>query len=482
MEGNILETIAAAARERVQQAKKVVSLEEIRSRALALPADTGFPFERALKGPDISFICECKKASPSRGLIAPDFPYREIALDYERAGASCISVLTEPQWFLGSDDYLKEIADTVRIPCIRKDFTVDEYMIYEARLLGAAAVLLICSLLDTETIRRYIEICDSLGLSALVEAHNENEIRSALSAGARIIGVNNRNLKDFSVDVTNSARLRAMVPEDVVFVAESGIKTAEDIDILRSFYVDAVLIGETLMRSPDKKAMLEQLRGGPAPTRVKVCGLMRPEDAQAVNEAGADMAGVILEEGFRRSVSLETARRIRKQLSPDIPLVGVFVDSTPARAASFLKEGIIDAVQLHGDEDEGWLEALRALTAKPVIKAMRAGTRQQVREALDFPAAHILLDSGTGTGQTFDWTVLEEADRPFILAGGLDADNVGDAVGKYHPWGVDVSSGVETDHAKDPEKIRLFVKAVREASSAQNAGRMPNGTKMGGEE
>ena len=482
MEGNILETIAAAASERVKLAKKNVSEEEIRSRALALPADTGFPFERALKEPGIRFICECKKASPSKGLIAPDFPYREIALDYERAGAACISVLTEPGWFLGSDDYLREIAKSVRIPCIRKDFTVDEYMIYEAKLLGAAAVLLICSLLDTETIRRYIGICDRLGLSALVEAHSEEEIRSALSAGARIVGVNNRNLKDFSVDVTNSARLRAMVPEDVIFVAESGIRSAEDIDILRNYHVDAVLIGETLMRSPDKKAMLEHLRGVPAPTRVKVCGLMRPEDALAVNEAGADMAGVILEEGFRRSVSPQTARRIREQLSPDIPLTGVFVNSTPERAASLVKEGIIDAVQLHGEESEDWIRKFRTLSAKPVIKAVKASSPEQVRKALDFPASHILLDSGTGTGRTFDWDLLDEAGRPFILAGGLDADNVGAAVLRHHPWGVDVSSGVETDGAKDPEKIRRFVKTVREASSAQNAGRVPNGGKTGGEQ
>lgn len=222
---------------------------------------SGFPFEKALAEGDISFICECKKASPSKGLIAEDFPYVEIAREYERAGASCISVLTEPKWFLGSDRYLQEITEAVSIPCIRKDFTVDEYMIYEARLLGASAVLLICALLPEETIREYIGICDSLGLSALVEAHDEEEIAMALRAGARIIGVNNRNLKDFTVDVHNSERLRSLVPPSVLFVAESGIKTAEDIGVLRKAGVNGVLIGETLMRSPDKKAVLDTLKG-----------------------------------------------------------------------------------------------------------------------------------------------------------------------------------------------------------------------------
>ena len=222
---------------------------------------SGFPFEKALAEGDISFICECKKASPSKGLIAEEFPYVEIAREYERAGASCISVLTEPKWFLGSDRYLQEITEAVSIPCIRKDFTVDEYMIYEARLLGASAVLLICALLPEETIREYIGICDSLGLSALVEAHDEEEIAMALRAGARIIGVNNRNLKDFTVDVHNSERLRSLVPPSVLFVAESGIKTAEDIGVLRKAGVNGVLIGETLMRSPDKKAVLDTLKG-----------------------------------------------------------------------------------------------------------------------------------------------------------------------------------------------------------------------------
>ena len=258
---NILETIADHARERVAEAEKLLSKEEMKARALTLDCQTGFPFEKALAGRDVAFICECKKASPSKGLIAEDFPYLSIAKDYEQAGAACISVLTEPKWFLGHNDYLAKIAEAVSIPCLRKDFTVDDYMIYEAKTLGASAVLLICSLLDTATLQRYIGICDRLGLSALVEAHDEAEIQSALNAGARIIGVNNRNLKDFTVSLDNSRRLRELVPDSVLFVAESGIHTPEDVEILRKYKVNAILVGESLMRAPDKKAMLDTLRG-----------------------------------------------------------------------------------------------------------------------------------------------------------------------------------------------------------------------------
>lgn len=262
MNTTILETIAAATKVRVEKAKQDRSLETVKSEAQRLDANTGFPFEQALRSGEIAFICECKKASPSKGLIAQDFPYVEIAREYEEAGAAAISVLTEPKWFLGSNEILREIASAVKIPCLRKDFTVDEYMIYEAKTLGASAVLLICALLREDALRDYIKICDSLGLSALVEAHDEREIQAAIQAGARIIGVNNRNLHDFTVDVHNSERLRKLVPETVLFVAESGIQSAADIRVLQGAHVNGVLIGETLMRSPDKKAMLCELRGG----------------------------------------------------------------------------------------------------------------------------------------------------------------------------------------------------------------------------
>lgn len=257
----ILDTIADYAKVRVNEAKRKVSLAEIKGRALALPSNTGFPFEKNLSADGIHFICECKKASPSKGLIAQDFPYLRIAQEYEKAGASAISVLTEPKWFKGSTEYLRDIALNVHIPCLRKDFIVDEYMIYEAKTLGASAILLICSLLCEETIKKWIDICDKLGLSALVEAHDENEVEMAVRIGARVIGVNNRNLKDFTVDINNSLRLRKLVPDSILFVAESGIKTRLDVDLVRKNNVNAILIGETLMRAVDKKAMLDKLRG-----------------------------------------------------------------------------------------------------------------------------------------------------------------------------------------------------------------------------
>ncbi len=256
----ILDRLADHARERVAAAKKNISPETIRRDAEALPKGD-LTFGKALKKPDISFICECKKASPSKGLIAPDFPYLQIAKDYDAAGADAISVLTEPKWFLGSDEYLREIAAAVSIPCLRKDFTVDDYMIFEAKCLGASAVLLICAILDKAQIKEYLSVCDSLGLSALVEAHDEAEVEMALDAGGRIIGVNNRNLKDFSVDTSNSRRLRSMIPSDKVFVSESGVSTAEDVAALRAAGVDAVLVGEALMRATDKNAKLAELRG-----------------------------------------------------------------------------------------------------------------------------------------------------------------------------------------------------------------------------
>lgn len=256
----ILDELAAHAKKRVKTAKERISAEEMKAKALALPKGD-FAFERALKKEDIAFICECKKASPSKGIIAKEFPYLDIAGEYEAAGADCISVLTEPKWFLGKDAYLQEIAANVHIPCIRKDFTVDEYMIYEAKVLGAQAVLLICSILSTGQIKAYIRICDTLGISALVETHNEAEVQMALEAGARIIGVNNRNLKDFTVDTDNSKKLRRMIPENVIFVSESGVKSPEDIQKLRDMGADAVLIGETLMRAADKKEMLDRLKG-----------------------------------------------------------------------------------------------------------------------------------------------------------------------------------------------------------------------------
>lgn len=273
---NILGEIAEKTRERIEEEKRQLPLAQLKARfraqdrtpgngASGNSADRGggsFSFRRALEAPGMSYICEVKKASPSKGVIAPEFPYLKIAREYEEAGAAAISCLTEPYYFRGSDEYLREIAQEAGIPVLRKDFTVDEYMIYQAKALGASAVLLICAILEDGQLREYRELAEELGLDALVEAHDERELERALASGARIVGVNNRDLKTFEVDVDTSVRLRRLVPPEILFVSESGIRTPEDIRRLRENGTDGVLIGETLMRSPDKKAALEELNGG----------------------------------------------------------------------------------------------------------------------------------------------------------------------------------------------------------------------------
>ena len=256
----ILDKLAQSTKKRVEQEKKNIPLEVVKKQAMDMPKGN-FEFEKELAKSGINFICEVKKASPSKGIIAEKFPYVDNAKEYEKAGASCISVLTEPEYFKGDKKYLKEISENVSIPLIRKDFVIDEYMIYDGKIHGASCVLLICSLLDEDTIRKYIEICDSLGMSALVEAHDEEEVEKAIKSGARIIGVNNRDLKTFTVDIGNSERLRKLVPEDILFVAESGIKSNVEIERLKKAKVNGVLIGETFMKAENKKQMLDELKG-----------------------------------------------------------------------------------------------------------------------------------------------------------------------------------------------------------------------------
>lgn len=257
----ILDEIVVKTKERVSKLKEVKSFDKLKAEVDLMSVNKKFPFEKALKKEDIAFICEVKKASPSKGVIANNFKYLEIAKEYESAGADAISVLTEPDFFLGDNKYLKEIVTNVKIPVLRKDFIIDEYQIYESKQIGASAVLLICTLLDVDTLSKYISIAHSLGLSTLAEAHNEEEVSSALKAGARIIGVNNRNLKTFEVDIANSVKLRPLIPENIIFVSESGIKSAQDVTLLKSIKTNAVLIGETLMTSDDKKKQLKILRG-----------------------------------------------------------------------------------------------------------------------------------------------------------------------------------------------------------------------------
>ena len=258
----MLDKIVAKTEERLIEAKSNKSLDELKGEVSKLEIHDEFPFKEALKDPEIAIIAEVKRASPSKGLISEDFNYIGIAKEYEQAGASAISVLTEPYFFKGSNDFLHEISENVSIPLLRKDFVIDEYMIYEAKLLGASAILLIVSILDEVQLKKYLDLAHDLGLSAIVETHDGDEIQTAMDVGAGIIGVNNRNLADFTVDIENSIKLRSLVSDDVLFISESGIKTAEDVRRLKENNVDAVLIGETLMRSDDKKSMILELKNG----------------------------------------------------------------------------------------------------------------------------------------------------------------------------------------------------------------------------
>ena len=478
----ILDKIIEATKIRVAQEKQVDSPESVKAAALALPADTGFPFEAALRQQDFNFICEVKKASPSKGIIAEHFPYLEIAKEYEVAGAAAISVLTEPDFFKGDKTYLQEIASTVKIPVLRKDFIIDEYQIYQAKVWGASAILLICACLDVPTLTKFRELADSLGLSSLVEAHDEHEVQMAIDCGARIIGVNNRNLKDFTVDVQNSVRLRNLVQDDVIFVSESGLETPEDIQVLRDNNIGVALMGETFMRSPNKIEKLAYLYGPTYYTpKVKMCGISKVETIPAVVEAKPDYMGLVFAPS-KRQVTVDQAKTLVEELhkqytkrynngaeqsnNDEIKTVGVFVNETLENLVSIATETNLDAVQLHGDEDEAFIQSLKERTNVEVWKAVQIRSAADAEVWIDSSADMLLFDAyhkdeRGGTGEVFDWSCLDEFERPFMLAGGIDSTNVARAIRTVRPYGIDISSGIETDGVKDDEKIKAFTNIVR---------------------
>ena len=478
----ILDTIVEATKIRVAQEKQVESPEAVKAAALALPSDTGFPFEAALRQQDFNFICEVKKASPSKGIIAEHFPYLDIAKEYEVAGAAAISVLTEPDFFKGDKKYLQEIASTVKIPVLRKDFIIDEYQIYQAKVWGASAILLICACLDVPTLTKFRELADSLGLSSLVEAHDEEEVQMAIDCGARIIGVNNRNLKDFSVDVQNSVRLRNLVQDDVIFVSESGLEMPEDIQVLRDNNIGVALMGETFMRSPNKVEMLAYLYGPTYYTpKVKMCGISKVETIPAIVDAKPDYMGLVFAPS-KRQVTVDQAKILVEELhrgyakkygsdtehdkNDTIKTVGVFVNETVDNLVTIANEANLDAVQLHGDEDETFIQSLKERTNVEVWKAIQIRTAADTEKWIDSSADMLLFDAyhkdeRGGTGEVFDWSSLDAFERPFMLAGGIDSTNVARAIRTVRPYGIDISSGIETNGVKDDEKITAFTKIVK---------------------
>ena len=484
----ILDKIIEATKIRVAQEKQVESPESVKAAAVALPVDTGFPFEAALRQQDFNFICEVKKASPSKGIIAEHFPYLEIAKEYEVAGAAAISVLTEPDFFKGDKKYLQEIASTVKIPVLRKDFIIDEYQIYQAKVWGASAILLICACFDVPTLTKFRELADSLGLSSLVEAHDEHEVQMAIDCGARIIGVNNRNLKDFTVDVQNSVRLRNLVQDDVIFVSESGLETPEDIQVLRDNNIGVALMGETFMRSPNKVEKLAYLYGPTYYTpKIKMCGISKVETIPAVVEAQPDYMGLVFAPS-KRQVTVDQAKTLVEELHKQyanrynrdaeqcsnqtlihqefIKTVGVFVNETLDNLVTIATEVNLDAVQLHGDEDETFIQSLKERTNVEVWKAVQIRSAADAEAWIDSSADMLLFDAyhkdeRGGTGEVFDWSCLDEFERPFMLAGGIDSTNVARAIRTVRPYGIDISSGIETEGVKDDEKIKAFTNIVR---------------------
>ena len=478
----ILDKIVEATKVRVAQEKEVETPEAVKTAALALPADTGFPFEAALRQQDFNFICEVKKASPSKGIIAEHFPYLDIAKEYEVAGAAAISVLTEPDFFKGDKKYLQEIASTVKIPVLRKDFIIDEYQIYQAKVWGASAILLICACLDVPTLTKFRGLADSLGLSSLVEAHDEHEVQMAIDCGARIIGVNNRNLKDFTVDVQNSVRLRNLVQDDVIFVSESGLETPEDIQVLRDNNIGVALMGETFMRSPNKVEKLAYLYGPTYYTpKVKMCGISKVETIPAVVEAKPDYMGLVFAPS-KRQVTVDQAKTLVEELhkqytkrynngaeqsnNDEIKTVGVFVNETLDNLVSIATEANLDVVQLHGDEDEAFIQSIKERSNVEVWKAVQIRNAADAEAWIDSSADMLLFDAyhkdeRGGTGEVFDWSCLDEFERPFMLAGGIDSTNVARAIRTVRPYGIDISSGIETKGVKDDEKIKAFTNIVR---------------------
>ena len=471
----ILDKIVEATKVRVAQEKEVETPEAVKAAALALPSNTGFSFEVALRQQDFNFICEVKKASPSKGIIAEHFPYLDIAKEYEVAGAAAISVLTEPDFFKGDKKYLQEIASTVKIPVLRKDFIIDEYQIYQAKVWGASAILLICACLDVPTLTKFRKLADSLGLSSLVEAHDEKEVQMAIDCGARIIGVNNRNLKDFTVDVQNSVRLRNLVQDDVIFVSESGLETPEDIQVLRDNNIGVALMGETFMRSPNKVEKLAYLYGPTYYTpKVKMCGISKVETIPAIVDAKPDYMGLVFAPS-KRQVTVEQAKILVEELhkqyavrynSETIKTVGVFVNETVENLLKIAEEVKLDVIQLHGDEDESFIQILKEQSNVEVLKAVQVRSAADAEKWIDSSADMLLFDAyhkdeRGGTGEVFDWSSLDEFERPFMLAGGIDSTNVARAIRTVRPYGIDISSGIETEGVKDDEKMKAFTNIVR---------------------
>jgi indole-3-glycerol phosphate synthase / phosphoribosylanthranilate isomerase len=463
-----LDRIISQTRIDLEERKLKLPFEEQQRLAFAQSAPRDFL--QSLTVPSkIGLIAEVKRASPSKGIFAPEFDPVELAQIYAANGAAAISVLTEPHFFLGSSDYLAAIKQTVHIPVLCKDFITDEYQIYEARAWGADAILLICALLDRVQLQRLLEVARNLNMHCLVEVHNSEEVQRAISSGARIIGINSRDLKTFQILPNLVRELRPLIPKDTVVVAESGIHTSADARRLARHDVSAMLVGESLVTSTDIPAQMRTLlKGANENVQVKICGLRTTDQILTARDAGVDLLGLMFYEQSPRYIQPQAAKEILKtyedgRISPD--KVGIFVNKEAGYINDVVEDVGLHFVQLHGDESPEFCTRIH----RPVIKALRLNEKSHphLTETYSHTAWRILLDTPTlkwgGTGETHDWVFARSMAQhtPLFLAGGLTPANVGEAIQQVQPWGVDVSSGVETHGNKDIKKIQAFVENAR---------------------
>lgn len=468
----ILDQIVARSRIDLEQRKSEVPLEEVQVRAAAQPAARdALAALRARNA--VHVIAEVKRASPSKGLLAPNFDPVGLALTYTASGASLISVLTEPHFFQGAPAYLTAIKQAVEVPVLCKDFLYDEYQVYEARSWGADLILLICAILDDTQLRHLLDVAQSLGMYALVEAHSAEEVRRAVEAGAQIIGVNSRDLRTFEMHPSLIRELRPLIPADRVLVAESGIHSAADARRLARYDVQAMLVGESLVTSNDIPGQLSQLlRGANEEVQVKICGLSQERHMRVALEAGADLLGLVFYEPSHRYVTPQRAQELVQTLADrraHIEVAGLFVNKEAEFINEVAEAAGLDVVQLHGHESPEFCQHIQ----RPVIKAvhMRDISDLDKLQAYRETAWRVLLDTPTagwgGSGETHDWELARMAAQKqrVFLAGGLHPTNVAEAITQVHPWGVDVSSGVESAKVKDEAKIRAFIEQVRKLAS-----------------
>ncbi len=493
MSETFLERIVASTREVVAERRALVPLDEMRAgaaEALA-PRDFAAALRLAEAGP-ARVIAEIKRASPSKGLLAETFEPVAQATAYAQGGAAAISVLTEPHFFLGSLDHLRAVRAAVDIPVLRKDFVLDPYQVYEARAAGADALLLICAMLDDDTLRSLLALTHSLGMEALVEAHNAEEAARAVASGARVIGVNSRDLRTFAVDTEVVRHVRPVVPSDRIFIAESGIFDAAGAASARAWGADAILVGEALMRAADPVAKARELATAPgglvaaffAGTHspfVKLCGLATPEQVRLAAMLGADAIGLVFapQAPEHRRLSIERALELvgalrSAPLAPGTRLprpVGVFVNEAPETMAEIARTVGLEGIQLSGDESPEVCTEVRQRTGLPVLKAVRPSTEDDLAALDAYVAAGAVLlvetpkaGSYGGSGETGNWALARAPARrwPVLLAGGLSPENVAQALDATGACGVDVSSGIETARAKDPAKMRRFVEEARQ--------------------